>query len=112
MTKYRIAPEKEVQNFKVLSSPYRVLEINGKYYARIPYGNEYGSHIPFHKRCHDCHVKVGGIHHFGCDMERCPVCRGQLIACGCSSKVKHLIRETVPAPAKPDEISANDLTYR
>ena len=26
-------------------------------------------------------VKPGGVHHFGCDMERCPSCDGQLIMC-------------------------------
>ncbi len=33
--------------------------------------------------CHDCNVKVGQFHHFGCDWERCPFCRGQLISCNC-----------------------------
>jgi hypothetical protein len=32
-------------------------------------------------RCDACGVKPGGVHHFGCDMERCPICRGQLIMC-------------------------------
>ena len=37
------------------------------------------------KRCHDCNIlnKKGNVHHFGCDMERCPKCGGQLISCGC-----------------------------
>jgi hypothetical protein len=34
-------------------------------------------------RCHDCNIKHGGIHHPGCDVERCPRCGGQLIGCGC-----------------------------
>ncbi len=34
-------------------------------------------------RCHDCGIKHDGIHHFGCDVERCPVCGGQLISCAC-----------------------------
>lgn len=39
------------------------------------------------ERCHDCGIVNGhgNVHHFGCDMERCPICKGQLISCGCLS---------------------------
>jgi hypothetical protein len=37
-------------------------------------------------RCHDCNVKHGEAHHPGCDVERCPKCKGQLISCGCLDK--------------------------
>jgi hypothetical protein len=33
--------------------------------------------------CHDCAVTLGQFHHFGCDMEQCPRCEGQLLSCGC-----------------------------
>ena len=36
-----------------------------------------------HRRCGDCGVRAGGFHHLGCDVQRCPACRGQLITCGC-----------------------------
>jgi hypothetical protein len=37
------------------------------------------------ERCATCGRvnKPGNIHHFGCDIERCPVCHCQLISCEC-----------------------------
>jgi len=64
------------------------IEINNKWHDRIPYGS--GGEAQYidtkeeeYSRCHDCGVKNGGIHHFGCDMEDCPVCGEQLFCCDC-----------------------------
>ena len=38
---------------------------------------------PSKKQCHDCGVREGELHKFGCDMEVCPFCGGQLISCNC-----------------------------
>lgn len=38
---------------------------------------------PWPARCGDCHVALGGHHHPGCDLARCPRCGRQLISCGC-----------------------------
>lgn len=33
--------------------------------------------------CHDCSVLKGQLHAWGCDSERCPSCKGQLLSCDC-----------------------------
>jgi hypothetical protein len=33
--------------------------------------------------CRDCHTPIGGVHHPGCCVERCPACLGQALGCPC-----------------------------
>jgi hypothetical protein len=50
---------------------------------RIRYGDEPDNPQP-PALCHDCGAPTGELHHPGCDIERCPLCYGQVISCGCS----------------------------
>jgi hypothetical protein len=43
-------------------------------------------------QCHDCAAVIGAKHIHGCDVERCPMCKMQLISCGCVYKVNGMNR--------------------
>ena len=34
-------------------------------------------------RCEGCDIKHGGVHHYGCPMERCPHCGERILYCSC-----------------------------
>jgi hypothetical protein len=43
---------------------------------------EQGCQMIERQTCGDCGAKEGQLHVLGCDMEICPLCGNQLIACG------------------------------
>jgi hypothetical protein len=59
------------------------VSIEGREIARIRYGDEGKDWGSARHPCHDCAAIRGEFHVPGCDMERCPACRGQAISCGC-----------------------------
>lgn len=58
---------------------YQYIKLNGNIYQR---NNTY---FDSREICHSCNIlnKEGNYHHFGCDMEKCPRCKKQLISCNC-----------------------------
>ena len=56
--------------------------IAGTEYARVPYGSEQ-SDWDAEQPCHDCRVFKGELHVVSCDVEECPACGGQVLACDC-----------------------------
>lgn len=62
------------------------INIEGKTFERIKVGDVYDLAEGIEDeefRCHDCNAKNGHYHHWGCDNERCPACKQQLINCQC-----------------------------
>lgn len=61
---------------------------NGRDYDPIKVGNPGDWYFgkPADTRCGDCNAMIGHYHHPGCDMEICPVCKGQLLSCGCAGE--------------------------
>ncbi len=54
----------------------------GRRFHMVPFGDESGRRTSS-AQCGDCGVRRGGLHHPGCDLQRCPACGGQLLSCGC-----------------------------
>ncbi len=57
------------------------LHMNGRRFSLVRHRRRRGD---TNGRCGDCGVRDGGLHHLGCDLQRCPGCGGQLISCWCS----------------------------
>lgn len=72
----------------------------GKRYERIKVGDAGDMYeSDSETRCDDCGAKRGHYHHTGCDCEKCPICGGQLLSCGCDYKVSFEMKINLPGKA-------------
>jgi len=54
--------------------------------------------------CPDCGTPLGGVHHPGCCVERCPSCRGQALGCRCLDLDGYFDDEATDEPTdEPDD---------
>ncbi len=59
------------------------IRVGGTWFRRIPYGMGDDAWGEVFERCPDCGVRVGGLHHPGCEFEECPRCHGRYVDCPC-----------------------------
>jgi hypothetical protein len=60
------------------------ISIGGRPYAPVRWGQELRPRHRFEPDdCRGCGTPLGGAHHPGCCLERCPACHGQALTCPC-----------------------------
>lgn len=71
-------------------SPTHVEGKDGKTYERIRHTGP--------DNCGDCSVAPGQFHHEHCDIEVCPICRGQMYSCDCWKGYCNVMYKLTPPP--------------
>jgi hypothetical protein len=73
--------------------------VDGRAYAPVRFGQEPGPRHRYEpEECRDCSTPVGGVHHLGCCVERCPACHGQAVSCACVTDREPLSHMRTSAP--------------
>ena len=79
-----VCPQCEGEMMEEISCLSEPIPIGGDFFDPIRWGDEKKrSRWVIDFPCRDCGTPVGGVHHPGCCMERCPACLGQALGCPC-----------------------------
>ena len=70
------------------SCTYTYIKRNNQVYQRLRNHFEEPS-----GRCEDCGIEHGGVHHYGCYTEDCPICGEKLVSCDCFGEHIELLAE-------------------
>ena len=85
------------------------ITIGGRPYPPVRWGQE---PRPRHRYepddCRGCGTPLGGAHHPGCCLERCPACHGQATTCLCIAE-DEVVEECGFEPARTDRCRAHVL---
>ena len=79
-----VCPQCEGEMMEEVSCLSDPIPIGGDFFEPIRWGDERRSSrwvVDF--PCRDCRTPIGGVHHPGCCVERCPACLGQSFGCPC-----------------------------
>lgn len=74
--------------------------VGGRSFERIRCGTPEDLSGERDSPCDDCSVLKGQLHACGCDLERCPNCKGQLLSCDCewewefANEIEHFLPTT------------------
>jgi hypothetical protein len=72
--------------FKIDSCPFPYVSIEGNVLKRnqiFRLGQGFSKNITENERCEECGVLKDLVHHFGCSVEVCPICKDSLPTCAC-----------------------------
>ena len=79
-----VCPQCEGEMMEEISCLSEPIPIGGDFFEPIRWGDEKRrSRWVIDFPCRDCRTPVGGVHHPGCCVERCPACLGQALGCPC-----------------------------
>ena len=104
-----MCPQCEGEMMEEISCLSEPIPIGGDFFEPIRWGDEKKrSRWVIDFPCRDCRTPVGGVHHPGCCMERCPACLGQALGCPCFGTDDDVVADFLD-DGEEDDVTRNTL---